>query len=122
MGFELTLVPGELLEAGPVVEFVVGGGLNGMPGVELKPDIVEVELSEGRELPLTSIRFEETILTEPPVCVAKVMVTTAPLPEKEGGLAMAILMEPGLLVLAARIAPEMRLPWFTDGEAMAELS
>jgi len=34
---------------------------------------------------------------------------------------MAILMDPGMFVLATIIAPEMRLPWLTDGEERVAL-
>nr|WP_246163311.1 hypothetical protein [Oryzomonas sagensis] len=50
------------------------------------------------------------------------MVAIVPLPENDALLTTMILIDPATLVLAAIIAPEMRLPWVTAGDARAAVS
>jgi hypothetical protein len=78
---------------------------------------VAVEEVSLTALPLLLIRLEEASETVPvPVWVPKVMVAIVPLPEKDALLTMAILIDPAVVVLAANIAPDTRLPWVTDGD------
>ena len=67
------------------------------------------------EAPELLIMLKEAIFTLPEP-LAKVTVAIWPLPERDLVLMMAILMLPGLLVLAAISAPEIRLPWVTLGD------
>jgi len=65
---------------------------------------------------------EADVMPPDPFWVAKVTVAICPLPVKALVLMMAILIEPGLLVLTAINAPATRPPWLTIGVERENLS
>ena len=109
----------------PVVEVpVVEVPVVEVPVVEVP--VLEVSVAEVPliDVPVLSIGLKLAMVTLPvPVWVAKVMVATGPLPEKDLVLTAAILMLfLEYLGLAANIAPEISAPWLTDGDAKTVLS
>jgi len=117
----MLIVPRKAVPELPVVvlELLAAGWLNGMPGEGIKPDAVEFAIAPVTGVPLLSIMLEEAKVTEPaPLCDANETVAIDPLPESGLELMTAILIAFGAnFGLAINIAPVVRAPLVTDGEA-----